>query len=674
MKKILPITILLILLFSVAFYSNNSNQNNNQIVKTQDVQVAPQLRATDISQELEKSHYIRNTLPSFCEHYVTPVEDVSLWANEKKVLIKEMYLQFEKNNIERMVIDHISELSGIGFFRGRVLNRNRKSSNGLPDVAAKDAGMMSESENKLFQSLVESEQWDELLAAYQQNKLSPTDYSFTFRGVLSPISFILKKNAELQGQDIVLRLISSGVKPTFVDLMTATELALPVNFVALLYNASGLDVTRTYFDLGFYSSLSVVATKALAPELLEYWLSLDSPATPDLFSKSALDLLPVPENEQEKAKYTEMFIILMNHNIRPNNLGTVGKLRSWLPEPLIANYQTIFTQLNEKSISDVQKEFVHSKIIELYQIVLSGRLKDEGTDSIENKCFLKAGRKLIKTIFKKKHRTAISKSAIRVSPDKKARELVASFDRDSLTTNEIIEQLSERDDLVAKLAMQQLMLAEMQKKIEMVEDESKQELSQQQNETINEAIASAGNNNWEVTQEIIDNMEDTKESEKLDLQLMLAISSNQDWSIIRSLLEAGAVLPEGYVFMLARLNNPELAERLIPYGLDIHLVDSNGYNAIYHSTINNAQEMLIFLLDNHVDINVIPRGMDALDHALSMLRYRQKFIGVIEVLVKRGMKIVKSHRERVEEYKNSSPDTYQLIATRVPQLINSVSE
>lgn len=614
-----------------------------------------------------------NLILNLCENYLTPIEDISLWSKEKSHEIKKFYQNLSNGNTdtERTKLDYISTFSGVNFMRGRIFSINPFERKILPHLADEKAEIMKNNASALFSKLLEENKLVELIQFFSKGELPINGYVYYPYKVLPPISHILLKNSTKQGQDAVLQLLDLGATPAFIDLVTATELSLPISFVDRLYMAGKADAARVYFDLGFYNSLALVATKSLSPELVSYWLSLNSPASPDPFHFNALDLLETPKNESQKSSSIEIFTSLMENRVKPNYQSTVDKLLSWLPKDLINRYKSTFSEINDNKIPENWKPFVYVNVFELYKIALKGHLRKEGSDIITNRCFLLMGNKMIRlALSKKSKKRTIGIKTKNISFELEAKKLIKKIHTGNITIDELIDNLSMRNDLVGRLAIQELLLSNVHNQLNSQNNRFKNEISEEKRDALESAFSDLKLHDWQNVEEIISDIEEANDKEKIDILLMMAISSNQDWLTIESLLEQGADLPDNSIILLAQSNNVSLARRLLPYGLNIKLIDSIGNNAFYYSVIFNAKEMIVFLLSQGVELNINSKGLDPLDHALAQLKYQTEIIQIIELLINGGINISKSHKERASSYSNSNPAIYNQLISKFPQLLD----
>jgi len=219
------------------------------------------------------------------------------------------------------------------------------------------------------------------------------------------------------------------------------------------------------------------------------------------------------------------------------------------------------------------------------------------------------------------------------------------------------------------LALNKLLNEQLFQKVKVQQEELQKQLTQNQLDSTKQTMSLLKDNDWDAASEMISQGNELEDHEKLSIKLALAISSGQDWEIINELLNNGAQLQDNVIYILSQTNNYTLARNLLPYGLNLHLTDHTGNNAYFHSVSSGAKEMIRFLIANQVSINPEVKGLDSLDQALTLLEYRPDTVAIIELLIFGGKTILNSHKERVESYKNSSPEIYTQLIKKFPQLI-----
>jgi hypothetical protein len=659
---------------------------NNAVTVNQPVTVdnnASVFQTTTIEElKINNEH---DSFPNRCENYLIPIESLEDWKKNKVGEITRFYQNLKNTGVSDDILDHISILSGVNILKGRDILSLRSQTSSLPIFAAQNAFEMLEEEEVLFEKLLDSDNKVKLLEAFEGGKIPLNGYSSMPFKTLSPISHVLLNSKDLA---FTFKLIKLGTKATYSDLVTATELVLPVDYIDFLFQSSGLSASTIFKTSPYYSSLTTIAVKARTPELVKYWLSLGSPATPDpffIFGANSVDLIALPENENENDKrlFLEMFILLMKDGARPGNVINIGYLKSWLPKDILEQYESIYAKTYDNSLPEQSKALVHYQISELYRIVLRGLLKPPNTDTIEHECFLFYGMKMTKVALEREplkisdfftdekwHKAAIKKES---AFDIEKKKLLSDIETNGTSFEEAIAILSQRNDLAGKLAIQDLTAEKLVETAKSQQEMNKEGISEYNVELIESAFKSDPND-WEAVNNILSEVEllpdeDENGLAKLTLKLTLAISTNQPWSVIKNLINQGGILPANTLFILIQQRNIELTKKLAQYGLDIHVKDVSGKSAIHHCVAFNAEKILAFLISKRVSLQTEYKGLDPLDQAFLQVEYQPTMFNIIKIILKGNFNIQLSHKERVLSYATSAPELHAKLIQTFPELI-----
>lgn len=156
--------------------------------------------------------------------------------------------------------------------------------------------------------------------------------------------------------------------------------------------------------------------------------------------------------------------------------------------------------------------------------------------------------------------------------------------------------------------------------------------------------------------------------------LIVALATKPKFEIYQYLLERGAILPKNTVYMLMLIDNAGLAEKLLPYGLNLlQYVDPRGYTGLMLAVEHNAGSMFNLLIQKGADINGNGNGngngneFDALDIALAKFGINSSDTYFIKALLFNGAEIKLSHKQRVEEIKQTNIGLYLLLLQITPE-------
>ena len=126
--------------------------------------------------------------------------------------------------------------------------------------------------------------------------------------------------------------------------------------------------------------------------------------------------------------------------------------------------------------------------------------------------------------------------------------------------------------------------------------------------------------------------------------LMLSILKNAPFELIVGLLNKGAKFNFPIFKAIIYNNNVQLMDKLTSHGLNIHMVDTKGYNGIFYSLdLIPNQEMFRYLIQNGVSVNLHVQEMDNLEKALRKCIESESSAVFVETLLNHGAKVGKRH-------------------------------
>ena len=182
------------------------------------------------------------------------------------------------------------------------------------------------------------------------------------------------------------------------------------------------------------------------------------------------------------------------------------------------------------------------------------------------------------------------------------------------------------------------------------------------------------NEDWDKFLESSDEME-MLGSDILNLYLYQAVLAGAPSQVIENLLHRGAKFSAEITIALAIKNNVGLIQKLIPLGLDIHVVDRYGRNSLYYimdslDAYTNYREVFMFFLNGGIELQSTQKGLDALNLAISKANEVPEAIYYVESLVDYGAPINKSHSQQVNNYLETNPALFRELVAKVPKLLN----
>jgi hypothetical protein len=187
--------------------------------------------------------------------------------------------------------------------------------------------------------------------------------------------------------------------------------------------------------------------------------------------------------------------------------------------------------------------------------------------------------------------------------------------------------------------------------------------------TVREAYELARKGMWDEAIDILNQL-DVDDENVMTTLLMLAIDTDADMDIIINFINKGGKLLSPTVVRLISKNNLSLAKKLLPYGLNIQQVDPLGYSTLAQSVKYGSLDFLTFLVNNGVPIDSHFEGVDALDIALQRFQGQRKQLVIISTLLSAGAVVEQSHKDLIDEIKNSNFDIYMSLISTHPNLVD----
>ncbi len=181
---------------------------------------------------------------------------------------------------------------------------------------------------------------------------------------------------------------------------------------------------------------------------------------------------------------------------------------------------------------------------------------------------------------------------------------------------------------------------------------------------------SAKEKNWDKFNNYVRYLEGEDQA-SLNLSLYQAIINNAPIKIIENLLNRGATFSKEIIGILALQNNLALIKRLIPLGLDIYTVDSNGQSAIYYTLVTfQSKKTFDYLINKNISMKPDKKGLTPLDKALKYAIKTSKAIYYIDKLITYGARINTHHKNLLQVIKSNNIETYLKIIYLHPELID----
>ncbi|MCJ8272100.1 MAG: hypothetical protein MJK04_22225, partial [Psychrosphaera sp.] len=276
-----------------------------------------------------------------------------------------------------------------------------------------------------------------------------------------------------------------------------------------------------------------------------------------------------------------------------------------------------------------------------------------------HRCFKQLGKEL--TVYALK---VIPSQKQPAKPPKPAKEVETQSVLDALQTEqEAIAYLGDAQSVGNKQAIEQFRKKKQQAMLDKYLKQIENSASEQRLQaTIKEIYELAYAGKWREAVTMSAQLE-IEQKEIYSALLMIAISTDADFAIVKSLLGQGGELSPNTISDLIKKNHVELTKALLPYGLDIGYVELD-YSVLARSVEYRALDMLKFLISQDVPMDSDYYGFDALDVALKQFDLKKEGLAYVAALIEAGARVELSHQQIVERMSITDMQAYlTLIST-----------
>lgn len=570
-----------------------------------------------------------------CADYLKPFDDTNHWQQQAKIQLTQLFDNFSTLGVDETTMDWAARKSGIGVVNGREL-RNMANASALPSEADHDAHIMTKQSQQRFLRHLARADFTALLDDYQQGRIEKSGYFSSRYGNLSAIGhliYALKNNLE----EVLPAFIDANVMVNRHDVLIATELGVAKSILLKLITASNIAPETIFHSHQRHRSYTTAAVLKGRPELVDFWLSMGSPATPDPVQENALDLLARQSGNSANETQQAIFEHLMRHNVGPSHDKTVEQLNRALPKALFAAYKKRLSVTMRSIPSTAHQRQIDELVITIHQQLLKTHLATLGSDVPQNPCFTATGNSLAR-LATAQTPAATGTKDIDYRP---AKQRLAAVKAEYGDPHTIIAVLGETGDIDDKYAI--ALFRSEQSFIQRRKDKTRQ------------------NNGGE---------ENSKPSDQaqLDKLLQSRLNGNPKVEQITELLERGAHFAQDAILTLIRRKNSELAEQLLDYDLELNYLSMSGHNALYYAVSYRDPKMLAFLLRHNVPLRTSGYGLDALDQALAQFTGSEIEMQLVTILLDNGAVIALSHQQKTRTLQREDPIAHQILVSTHPQL------
>ncbi|NQZ09856.1 MAG: hypothetical protein HRT35_22115 [Algicola sp.] len=345
-----------------------------------------------------------------CENYLVDFEFGETWQKENKARLKTLLISLMDNGLTGEELDHVAFLTKITPTDAKeLIGLLNLTNTALPILSGvKSSTVPKEYSSRVFGYLYDNKMND-IIQLVEQGIIKGNTYIISEKGQQSLMGSLLMNATSVEQQsDIINQLIKLNSEITYLDLMVATQINLPLNLVRKIWLASELNASFVLPLNAGDKSLALLALENKNEQLLDFWLSQGSASVIEPFHSTLLDLLPPAINDAEKPMQTVLFKVLMQHNVSANNKNTRYKLGAWLDEDIYKQYKKQIEKKTTMSLDIANRPQVGDAVTELFFTVLQPLIKSQDSLKVEHACFKPEALRVIYSVFKSQQTSSTS--------------------------------------------------------------------------------------------------------------------------------------------------------------------------------------------------------------------------------------------------------------------------
>ena len=584
----------------------------------------------------------------YCNDYLMEIQPSREWYYKTREFIITRLNNISIDYSGEYIADEVAKVSGIGVFRGRKYrNFNNNFYNKPPFTQSIVTPLDYSIEKKILDILSSRFPLDGLMK-YK-------DLNFKNRYFLNQgdPKFLLGLMAKYQNNELLEYILERNISIFYSDLAELTALGFPLSIVKKAYFLSGLSASEKLKGAFSYTSLANIALESKQFELAIYWIEQGSPLQPDNHSINGLDILLNKRKILSDNEFKSLFEIINKKIAFPYSKNSNVILSAFLKEKNIKFNQKI---LNINELVPENRLIIDKLVNALHQYVIGDLLREKIKN--DNLCFSILGRfytNLALFEFKESPLTNKIKKSDLIAEVKSVKKMFDSYE-------EAIEFLGNERSYKSKKMVYLL-------KIEQLKESHHELISGNKDEhltiLIQHVIKLASQGLWTQALKLLETTGESK-GNVLSTLLYIAIYQNTDFSIIESILQKGGILSPITIVNLIQQNNIILANKLLPFGLNINITDPMGYSSNALAVKYKSFDMLKFLLANGATINFDSTSYDALDVALLEFKKNELMLPYITILIEYGYIAGLSQQQIVEELKTSNFWGYTELIKKFP--------
>lgn len=593
-----------------------------------------------------------------CQSYVVTELQTIEWKKNKYKAISKIFSELSSQQVSSIVQDKVAMESGVGLIQGRKFRNEFKGARKMPRFHDEDAELAKVEEISLVNKLIKAKDYSSLNDYIIEGKLK----SNTFYPSISHTKFLLSYILELvdgEKVEVIDKLIDNSVPVTYSDLVYITELNIPKETLEKVYQSSDLKATKVFENFKRHLSLALIAIKNGNPDMFYFWASKGSPLQPDPFGPNALDYLVRFGSKFDQNTRDDLFQYIVSIKISPFFSKSSSRLKEIISPTVYKKHKSQLLR-STINLNKKQQETVNTNVLNIYKTVLTKIINVNIEELQEKRCFITLGN--IKTKYVMTPLTSIKKPSI----VKKKNEKNLKNEKNSLKINDSIDSSQSLDYKQTLLKNKLSIIKDNLDEYEKLNRDTSNNLMQK---TVREVYELARKGMWDEAINLLNQL-DVDDENVMTTLLMLAIDTDASMDIIDNFINKGGKLISPTIVRLISKNNLPLAQKLLPYGLNIHQIDPLGYSTLAQSVKYGDLEFLTFLINNGVPIDSHFEGVDALDIALQKFRGQRTQLLIISSLLSAGAIVEQSHKDLINEIKNNNFDIYMSLISTHPTLVD----
>jgi hypothetical protein len=408
------VLLLVITIAVLLFISSDETIEKNNDLKELSVALQSKIKEDEKALQAQMDSFYNPVLvkpPTLaCKNYLADFEFNEAWQIENKERLKALIISLMDKGLTGEELDHVAYLTKITATDAKeLIGLLNLTNSALPILSDAQSSTVSEAYYSRVAGYLYDNKMNEIIDLVEQGIIKGNTYIVSNKGQQSLMGSLLMHAVSVEQQSgIINQLIELKTQITYLDLMVATQLNLPLDLIQKIWLASELDASLVLPSNTGDKTLALIALENKNEQLLDFWLSQGSASVIEPFRSSLLDLLPPAITDAEKPMQSALFKILMEHNISANNKNTRYKLGAWLDEGIYSQHRNQIERKNTMSLDIVNRPQVSDAVNEIFFTVLQPLIKSQDLLKAEHPCFKPEALRVIYSVFKSRKASSAS--------------------------------------------------------------------------------------------------------------------------------------------------------------------------------------------------------------------------------------------------------------------------